>query len=158
MKYIAERLNRIIVSFFILLISPILSAQTDSTKAVNYSDSTENITFEKVEVEATFSGGEKAWRSFLERTLNAAVPVYNRAPAGSYTIVIQFVVDKNGEISDLKALTNHGYGMEKEVIRVLKKSPKWTPAMQDGQKVNAYRKQPVTFFISEQVPNKKNEN
>ena len=30
--------------------------------------------------------------------------------------------------------------------------------MQDGQKVNAYRKQPVTFFISEQVPNKKNEN
>ena len=96
MKYIAERLNRIIVSFFILLISPILSAQTDSTKAVNYSDSTENITFEKVEVEATFSGGEKAWRSFLERTLNAAVPVYNRAPAGSYTIVIQFVVDKNG--------------------------------------------------------------
>ncbi|MBI5858754.1 MAG: energy transducer TonB [Sphingobacteriales bacterium] len=116
----------------------------------------DNITFDKVEVEASFPGGAQAWRNFLERTLNANVPVENSAPAGAYTVVIQFVVDKNGNISDIKPLTNHGHGMEKEVIRVIMKSPKWVPAMQNGRVVKAYRKQPVTFMITEEGPRKKN--
>lgn len=119
----------------------------------------DNITFDKVEVEASFPGGVQAWRSFLERTLNPVVPVDNGAPAGTYTVVIQFVVDRNGNISDIKALTNHGYGMEKEVVRVIQKSPKWLPAMQNERKVRAYRKQPVTFQITEEGGRKrKNKN
>ena len=70
-----------------------------------------------------------------------------RRPAGSYTVIIQFVVDKEGNISEIKPLTNRGYGMEKEVIRILEKSPKWTPAYQDNRPVKAYRKQPVTFVV-----------
>ncbi len=155
MNIVIQRMNLLTVSLFSLLISSFANSQTDSTKASNNADSTENIIFERVEVEALFPGGVQAWRSFLERTLNANIPVDNRAPSGSYTVIIQFVVNKNGEISDLKALTNHGYGMEKEVIRVLKKSPYWTPAMQNGKPVRAYRKQPVTFFISNEGPRKK---
>ncbi len=37
--------------------------------------------------------------------------------------------------------------MEAEVVRMLKKSPKWSPAIQNGKPVKAYRKQPVTFVI-----------
>jgi len=37
--------------------------------------------------------------------------------------------------------------MEEEVVRVLNKSPKWTPAIQFGRRVKAYRKQPVSFFV-----------
>lgn len=155
MNYIMKQLSLIIISIFTLLNSPIVNAQTDSTKAANYSDSTENTIFEKVEIEATFPEGDRAWRNFLERTLNATVPVYNRAPEGTYTVVVQFVVDKEGNVSDIIPLTNHGYGMEKEVIRVIKKSPKWQPAMQDGRKVKAYRKQPVTFLIASEIPGKK---
>jgi protein TonB len=69
--------------------------------------------------------------------------------------VIQFVVDKDGNLSNMKALTHHGYGMEQEVLRVLLKSPKWLPAIQDGRQVKAYRKQPVTFQITEEGPRKK---
>jgi hypothetical protein len=104
--------------------------------------------FDKVEVEASFSGGEIAWKEFLQNNLKANVPSKHKAPVGAYTVIIQFVVDKEGNISDIKALTNHGYGMEKEVTRIIKKYPKWTPAYQNNRPVKAYRKQPVTFVVS----------
>jgi len=37
--------------------------------------------------------------------------------------------------------------MEEEAVRVIKKGPKWTPAIQNGRQVNAYRKQPITFQV-----------
>ena len=108
----------------------------------------ENKIFEKVEIEASFKGGEGAWRKFLERNLNGNTPVDNGAPEGTYTVYIQFVVSKDGSISDIKPLTNHGYGMEQEAMRVIKKAPSWTPAVQNGRSVNAYRKQPITFQVT----------
>jgi protein TonB len=64
-------------------------------------------------------------------------------------VVVRFIVNKDGEISDISAETNLGHGMEQEVIRLIKTSPKWIPASQYGRKVNAYRRQPVTFQIDE---------
>lgn len=107
----------------------------------------ENKIFEKVEIEASFQGGESAWRKFLERNLNPSAPVDNGAPEGTYTVYVQFVVSKDGSISDVRALTKHGYGMEEEAVRVIKRGPKWTPAIQNGRQVNAYRKQPITFQV-----------
>jgi protein TonB len=107
----------------------------------------ENKIFEKVEIEAAFQGGESAWRKYLERNLNPSAPVDNGAPEGTYTVYVQFVVSKDGSISDVRALTKHGYGMEEEAVRVIRKGPKWTPAIQNGRQVNAYRKQPITFQV-----------
>ena len=107
----------------------------------------ENKIFEKVEVEAAFPGGDVKWRQYLTNNLRADVPIENQAPEGTYTTVIQFVVDKEGNISDVRAMTNHGYGMEQEAIRVIQKGPKWTPAIQNGRQVKAYRKQPITFQV-----------
>lgn len=109
-----------------------------------------NKVFEKVEVEAQFPGGEGAWRNYLQRNLNASAPIDNGAPEGQYTVVVQFIVDKEGNISDVKALTNHGYGMEEEAVRAIKRGPKWTPAIQNGRNVKAYRKQPITFVVASQ--------
>ena len=106
----------------------------------------ENQVFTKVEIEASFAGD---WSSFLKRNLNADVAVSGGAPPGQYTVIVQFIVDKAGNVSDVKALTNHGYGMEDEAVRVIKKAPKWNPAVQNGRQVKAYRKQPITFVISE---------
>lgn len=116
---------------------------------------TDNSVFDKVEVDASFPGGDDAWRNFLEQNLNASTPVDYGAPAGTYTVIIQFIVDKEGKISDIKALTHHGYGMENEVMRLLRKAPRWTPAIQDGRIVKAYRKQPVTFMVIEEKKKKK---
>lgn len=99
-----------------------------------------------VEIDAKFTGN---WENFLRRNLNPGVPIDNNAPAGTYSIIIQFVVDKEGNVSDIKPLTNHGYGMEEEAIRVLKKATKWEPAIQNGYVVKAYRRQPITFQVLE---------
>jgi protein TonB len=97
-----------------------------------------------VEVDAKFVGN---WERFLTRTLNPEVPISNGAPAGRYNVIIQFVVDLEGNVSDIKALTAHGYGMEEEAIRALKRATKWEPAIQNGHPVKAYRKQPITFVV-----------
>lgn len=60
---------------------------------------------------------------------------------------MQFIVNKDGTVTEIKPLTNHGYGMEQEVTRTIGLSGKWTPAVQNGRPVKAYRKQPVTFAL-----------
>jgi len=104
--------------------------------------------FIRVDEEASFPGGAEAWSSFLERHLKADVPVKRKAPAGQYLVVAQFIVDQKGNLTDLKPLTAHGYGMENELLRVLKKSPRWKPARINGRPVKAYRKQPLTFMVT----------
>jgi TonB-dependent SusC/RagA subfamily outer membrane receptor len=106
--------------------------------------------FEKVEIEPAFPGGEKAWRQYLEKNLNALVAINNGAKEGTYKVQIKFLVDKTGAVSNIKALTKNGFGMEEEVIRVIVKGPDWVPAFQDGKAVNAYKTQPVTFVITEE--------
>lgn len=99
-----------------------------------------------VEIETSFNGN---WIRFLERNLNPDVPVSNGAPVGKYTVLIQFVIDQEGKVSEIKPLTNMGYGMEQEAIRVLKKADKWNPAIQNGRQVKTYRRQPITFLIND---------
>jgi len=103
--------------------------------------------FTRVEVEAKFPGGTDGWRKFLTHTLNPDVPQNNGAPSGRYNTVAKFIVNKDGSISNIAVETNEGYGMEEEVIRTLKKSGSWIPAEQNGRKVNAYRRQPITFIV-----------
>jgi len=103
--------------------------------------------FEKVEIDAKFSGN---WEKFLLKNLDANIPADNGAPAGHHTIIVQFVVDVDGSVSDIKPLTNLGYGMEQEAVRVLKKATKWEPAIQNGRTVKAFRRQPITFVVSEE--------
>lgn len=104
--------------------------------------------FNKVEVEAAFPGGEGAWRRYLQNNLDANAPVDNGAPEGTYQVIIRFIVSKDGSISDVQAETKFGYGMEAEALKIIKKGPKWTPALQNGRHVNAYRRQPITFVVS----------
>jgi protein TonB len=108
----------------------------------------ENTTFSRVEIEAEFPGGLPAWKAYLMKNLNAAVPLKKNAPTGRYQVMIRFIVAKDGSISGITPETHHGYGMEEEVVRIIKKGPKWKPAVQNGKLVNAYRRQPVTFVVS----------
>jgi antitoxin component YwqK of YwqJK toxin-antitoxin module len=104
--------------------------------------------FTREEKEAEFPGGEKGWRNYLERNLNPEVPINRKAPPRTYQVLIKFIVQTDGSITDITAETYYGYGMEEEVIRVIKKGPKWIPAVQYGRKVKAYRIQPVTFVVA----------
>jgi protein TonB len=128
--------------------APVEDKGTQVTEAPKSDD--EDKIFTKVENEAAFPGGEAAWRRYLEKNLNASTPVDNGAPEGTYQVIVRFIVSKDGSISDVQAESKHGYGMEDEAVKIIKKGPKWTPALQNGRNVNAYRRQPITFVVQEQ--------
>ncbi|MEP6628323.1 MAG: TonB family protein [Ginsengibacter sp.] len=110
----------------------------------------ENKIFTKVEQEASFPGGEAAWRRYLQNNLDANTPVENGASEGTYQVIVKFIVSKDGSISSVEAETSFGHGMEAEAVKIIKKGPKWAPANQNGRAVNAYRRQPITFVVAEQ--------
>lgn len=144
---------KVILSLLLTVISTTLFSQTSDTlpppppplDTVMLGDKI----FERVEIESFFPGGENEWIKYLMKNLDPNVPVEHGAPIGIYTVIAQFIVDKAGTISEIKTLTNFGYGMEEEVRRIIIKSPPWTPAEQNNRKVRAYRKQPVTFVIED---------
>ena len=110
----------------------------------------EDKVFTKVEIEAEYPGGQGAWANYLRKNLNGQVASDGGAGPGSYTVIVRFIVAKDGTISEVTPETSVGYGMEQEAVRAIKKGPKWTPAQQNGNVVKAYRRQPITFVVAEE--------
>jgi len=100
--------------------------------------------FEKVEIDAKFAGN---WEKFLTRNLDPNTPVDNGAAPGNYVVLVQFVVDVDGSVSQIKPISSAGYGMEEEAVRVLRKAEKWIPAIQNGRQVKAWRTQKIVFQV-----------
>lgn len=99
--------------------------------------------FTKVDAEAQFPGGPNAWSKYVSQNINEKI--LEAAPAGTYTVIVKFIVHKNGDISDVQATTHVGYGLEKEAVRLVKNSPKWIPA--EYGSVSSYRLLPMTFIV-----------
>jgi len=100
---------------------------------------------------AAFPGGPSGWSRYLQRNLDKTIPVKKNAPPGRYNVIVMFVIDEEGNVSNLKPLTAHGFGMEDEVLRLIEKGPRWIPAVQKGRNVKSYRKQPLTFVVSNKL-------
>lgn len=104
--------------------------------------------FTTVQIEAQFPGGIEGWRRFLERNLNRDIAADNGAPAADYSVIVSFIVNKDGIISDVRAENDPGYGTKAEAIRVIQKSTRWIPAIQNGRNVIYRQKQKITFRVS----------
>ncbi|MBI3137623.1 MAG: TonB family protein [Sphingobacteriales bacterium] len=100
-------------------------------------------TLESVETEADFKGGISAWIKYLQN--NSNYPDRAQQLGKSGTVKIIFVVDTEGKTIQLRVLKSVEYSLDKEALRLIKESPKWNPAFQNGRKVKAYRIQPITF-------------
>jgi len=106
-------------------------------------------TFMKVENESTYPGGPAAWQRYLNKNLHYPDDALNNEIQGA--VMVQFIVDKEGNVSDVEAVGGpEGGGLREEAIRVIKKSGKWTPAVQNGRQVKSYKKQPVGFKLDTQ--------
>lgn len=104
----------------------------------------EDSTFRKVEIEAAFPGGAQAWQRYIERAIASRLDEFTDADFG--TCFVQFIVDKNGNVSNVKAITMQGTKLAEIAVTAISKGPNWTPAIQNGHYVNAYRTQPVTLI------------
>lgn len=102
--------------------------------------------FRKVEIESSYPGGMGAWMRYLNKTFRYPKEAQDDIIEG--TVVVQFIVDLEGNVSDVEAISGPSTGgLRDEAIRVIKKSGKWEPAIQNGRKVKSYKKQPITFKL-----------
>jgi periplasmic protein TonB len=100
-----------------------------------------------VQKEPEFPGGEQAWLNFLQKNLIAP----EELEAGDRKMVsIRFQVSPQGEVTNFEIIKSAGKSFDNEVIRVLRKMPRWKPAIQNGQPVARAFTQPVTFVGIEQ--------
>lgn len=108
--------------------------------------------FTKVEKEAKFPGGPEGWKKYLERNLDANVAANDGAATGNYTVKVQFIVDKEGNISNVQAIEvpKPCPSCGPEAVKVIKKGPKWEPAVQNGRNVIYQAIQFVTFQVAEE--------
>lgn len=137
-------MNKAILILILQLNSFFCISQTTDT-AVNSND---NVVYDTVDTVATFPGGKNAWVKFVEQNLDPGVGVENGAKKGTYKVKIKFTVSKDGTLKDFEPLTKYKHGLEEEVIRVLKLSPKWLPAKKNGVIVNSKSEQEQVFVIS----------
>lgn len=102
--------------------------------------------FITVEQEPQFKGGISAFYNFLGRNIHYTDAMLNKNVQGKELISV--TVETDGALSDIKVVKDLGCGAAKEVIRVLKLSPKWEPGYQNGNKVRVRYTIPISFNIS----------
>jgi periplasmic protein TonB len=98
-----------------------------------------NKVFQKVEIESDYPGGKVAWQRFLNRNLRFP-PVEDVQG----TVIVQFIVGKDGSVSNVEAVSGPDE-LRAEAVRVIRKSGKWTPAIQNGHQVISQKRQPIIF-------------
>ena len=83
---------------------------------------------------------------YLNKTFKYPQEAQNEGIQG--TVIVQFMVDKEGNVNDIKALSGpETGGLKEETIRLIQNSGKWIPGKQNGLTVKSFRKQPVTFKL-----------
>lgn len=98
-----------------------------------------------VEQMPQFPGGEKEMMNFIRSNLR--YPVLAQEMGVSGTVIINFVIDKNGGITNINLTRGIGSGCDEEAIRVLKLMPKWTPGRQGGRTVRVSYNLPFRFVL-----------
>ena len=101
--------------------------------------------FDVVEEMPSFPGGSAALMSYLSS--NTKYPVVAQENGVQGRVIISFVVERDGSISDVKVARSVDPSLDREAQRVVKSMPKWTPGKQNGQTVRVKYTVPVVFRL-----------
>jgi len=105
----------------------------------------ENKVFDVVEQMPSFPGGMGALMSWLSQNIKYPVIAAENGVQGR--VIVQFVVEKDGSITDVKVAKSVDPSLDKEAARVVSAMPKWTPGKQNGSAVRVKYTVPVTFKL-----------
>lgn len=131
---------KLISSLFFLFFIYHSQAQTDTT-LYGWIDST---TYREVEVTAPFFGGLKVWEAYLKKQLK-----YPKAAKGNKiqgTVVIEFTINVNSTVSDLKVFKSVEKSLDEEALRLIRHGL-WVPAIQNGRQVNYRARREIEFRL-----------
>jgi protein TonB len=114
----------------------------------NVTEATDNQVFTAVEIQPLYPGGEEALGRFLQK--NIRYPSIAKENNIQGKVYIQFVVERDGSLTDIKVIREPGSGTGDEAVRVLKLSPHWKPGVQNGKPVRVQFTLPVNFSLGDQ--------
>ena len=118
----------------------------ENGKPIN-EDTTKRDTTMHVQVKAKFKKGENDWANYCRNNLNTPARLQSVLPPGQYTVIVSFLIDKQGKTSDIYLYQSCEWSGDAEIIRLIAGSPKWQPAIQDGLPVIYRQKQTLTFKV-----------
>ena len=101
--------------------------------------------FDVVEQMPSFPGGQSALMQWLGS--NISYPVIAAENGVQGRVIVQFVVEKDGSVSDVQVVKSVDPSLDKEAARVVKAMPKWIPGRQNGAAVRVKYTVPVTFKL-----------
>jgi protein TonB len=120
----------------ILLLPCFLIAQTTVEEAKIF-------TF--VEQMPEFPGGDKGLIQFLQKKIK--YPKRDRDLDIEGKVIIRFVVNENGKVTDVHVLRSAEHDLDEEAVRVVKQMPKFKPGKQQGKAVKVYYNVPIVFKL-----------
>lgn len=100
-----------------------------------------------VEQKPQFAGGEAAMYKWLSD--NIVYPPAAAEEGVSGRVVVEFVVGKDGSISNVRVVRSRHTALDKEALRVVKAMPNWIPGRNNGQPVKVTYTLPVTFKLQQ---------
>ncbi|MFI5192581.1 MAG: N-acetylmuramoyl-L-alanine amidase [Chitinophagales bacterium] len=103
--------------------------------------------FTKVEVEAEYPGGVRAWSKYLQQSLKYPDAAAKNEIQG--TVLLQFIVEKDGTVSNITAISGPD-ALKAESIRIIRDGGKWKPAKQNRHIVRSYHRQPIIYKLERQ--------
>ena len=127
------------LSVLAILLMANTTAMAQNKKATN------DKVYEKVEVMPEFPGGDQAMMDFVAK--NVVYPQEARDKEISGRVLVSFIVEKDGSITNAKVAKGIGGGCDEEAVRVVNAMPKWKPGKQKGKPVRVSFMMPFTFKL-----------
>lgn len=97
------------------------------------------------EKESEFKGGIGRWQRYLQSNLQYPERAQSLKKTG--VIWIEFIVDTRGKVMNAGIIKSVEYSLDQEALRIIRESPNWEPAIQDGRLVKSYKRQPIHFRL-----------
>ncbi len=127
-----------------LSVLAILFTVNTTATAQNKKTSNDKV-FEKVEDMPEFPGGEQAMMDFVAKNVQYPKEAMEKGISGR--VLVGFIVEKDGSISETEVVKGIGGGCDEEAVRVVKAMPKWKPGKEKGKPVRVSYMMPIFFKL-----------
>jgi protein TonB len=153
-----RHLSSLLILLTFIIYPSISNGQTDSSKAYQEIVGNEEVVTDPKKViepklsakmldqQPQFPGGMAGWKNHLIQNLKYPEKAQRKGKSGR--VVLQFVVEKDGSLTDIKVKERVGGGCDEEAVRVLKLSPLWKPGILKGKPVRVQYTAPIVFAFT----------
>lgn len=111
-------------------------------------DSVAMVGIVSTQIEAKYKDGSQGWVNYLQKNLDTPDRLVSVLGEGRFTVIASFLINKLGDVDDTYLIKSVEWSGDERILKTLKNSPKWEPAMQENKPVIYRQKQSLTFTVS----------